>query len=168
VRVLSDAESNAIHRFAGRVVLTGHPDPKLQDLPTATRYPDAPERAYLKAAEADFNAPDTPAATDFLSSLNLTSDKVTVTASRNVVAHVSTIAGRPYIFLANFDGLEAGKIATPRTQRDIQITLDATEGKQLHVLPFLGVESVIPGKQRGEQMQFTLPAVDRGAVAWVN
>lgn len=170
VRVLSDAESSAIHRFAeqgGRVVLTGQSDAKLQDLQNATRYPDAPERAYLKAAEANFDAPDTVAATNFLHGLSLAADKVTVTASRNVVAHVATIGARPYIFLANFDGLKAGAIATPHTQHDIQITLEAPAETRLHVLPFLGVETVISGKPQSGEMQFTLPAVDRGAVAWV-
>ena len=107
VRVLSDVESRAIHKFAeqgGRVVLTGQTDTKLSDLHDATRHPDAPERAYLKAAEADFQGPDTAAAKDFLDGLHLPTDKVTVTASRNVVAHVATVGAHPYIFLANFDG----------------------------------------------------------------
>ena len=170
VRVLSDAESSAIHKFAeqgGRVVLTGQSDAKLKDLGNAARYSDAPERAYLKAAETDFQGPETDAAKEFLGGLHLAADKVTVTASPNVVAHVAAIGGRPYIFLANFDGLKAGEIATPRTQNDIQITMEAPAGAQLHVLPFLGVESVIAGKPLAGQMQFTLPAVERGAVAWI-
>jgi hypothetical protein len=170
VRVMSDAESSSTHRFSaqgGRVIMTGQSDEKLNDLGNAVRYPDTPERAYLKAAEADFNSPDSPWAADFLRSLHL-SDKVEVTASRNLVAHVATIGPRRYIFLANFDGLKAGEVATPRTQHDIQITLEAPAGTQLHILPFLGVESVISGKQRGRQMQFALPSVDRGAIAWIN
>ena len=147
--------------------MTGQADAKLGDLSKAVRYPDAPERAYLKAAEADFNSPDSQWATDFLRSLHL-SDKVEVTASRDVVAHVATIGRRQFIFLANFDGLKAGEVATPSTQHDIKVTLQAPAGTQLHILPFLGVESVISGKQQGRQMQFTLPSVERGAVAWIN
>jgi hypothetical protein len=170
VRIMSDAESSSIHRFSahgGRVIMTGQTDAKLNDLSKAVRYADAPERAYLKSAETDFDSPDSPWATDFLHSLRL-SDKVEITASRNVVAHVATIGRRQLIFLANFDGLKAGEVATPRTQHDIQITLQAPSGTQLHILPFLGVESTIPGKQQGRQMQFTLPSVERGAVAWIN
>ncbi len=170
VRVLSDQESSAIHKFAergGRVVLTGQSDAKLQDVKNALRVPDSPERAYLRAAEADFQSPDNAAASDFLGSLHLTADKVTVTASRNVAAHVATIGPHPYIFLANFDGLKAGEVATPRAQHDIQITMEAPAGTKLHVLPFLGVESVISGTERAGKMQFTLPAVERGAVAWI-
>ena len=147
--------------------MTGQPEAKLNDLTKAVRYPDAPERAYLKSAETDFNSPDSQWATDFLGSLHL-SDKVEVTASRNVVAHVATIGRREFIFLANFDGLKAGEVATPRTQSDIQITLQAPAGTQLHILPFMGVESTVSGKRQGRQMQFTLPSVERGAIAWIN
>ena len=170
VRVVSDAEASSIQRFSeqgGRLITTGKSDAKLGDLSKAVRYSETPERAYLKAAEADFNTADSPWGADFLRSLHVSS-KVEVTASRNLVAHVAMIGTRRYVFLANFDGLKAGEVATPRTQHDVQITLEAPAGTQLHILPFLGVESVISGKQRDGQMRFTLPAVDRGAVAWVN
>jgi hypothetical protein len=170
VRVLSDAESDSIHKFAqqgGRVIATGKTDAKLSDLSAAVRYPGAPERDYLKAAEADFNAPDSPWATEYLAALHL-NNKVEIKASRNVVAQLATIGARPYLFLANFDGLKAGSIATPTTQHDVQITMEAPATAKLHILPFMGEETVVSGKQQGNQMQFTLPALDRGAVAWVN
>jgi hypothetical protein len=170
VRVLSEEESRAIHTFAGKgghVVMTGTPDAKLSDLANAQRIPGTPERAYLRAAAADFQAPETSAAADFLRSLHLPPDKVTVTASRNVVAHVASSGPRTYIFMANFDGLKPGVIAVPRTQHDVRITMEAPGGTQLHILPFLGVESAISGKQNGSRMEFTLPALDRGVVAWV-
>ena len=147
--------------------MTGQSDAKLDDLSSARRYPDAPERAYLKTAETDFDSPDSSWATDFLHTLHL-SGKVEVTASRNVVAHAATIGTRQFLFLANFDGLKAGEVATPRTQHDIQITLPAPAGTQLHILPFLGAESMISGKQQGGQMRFKLPSVERGAIAWID
>ena len=73
-----------------------------------------------------------------------------------------------YIFLANFDGLKAGEVATPRTQHDIEITLQVPAGTKLHILPFLGIETKISGKQEGRQVRFTLPSVERGAIAWIN
>ena len=169
LRIVSDAEAKSIAQFSrqgGRVVLTGQPDAKLNGL-KAVRYPDAPERAYLADATAGFDRPDTSWAAEFIQSLP-PSATVKVTASRNVVAHVATIGNRQYVFLANFDGLQAGEIATPRTQTDIQITLPAPAGTQLHILPFMGKESVISGRQQAGQMQFTLPPIDRGAVVWSN
>jgi hypothetical protein len=170
VRIVNDAESKSIHQFSdqgGSLVMTGQPDAKLNDLSKAHLYPDAPERAYLKSAEADFDHADPALAADLMSTLRVSSG-VEVSASRNVVAHVATIGTRRYIFLANFDGLKPGEIATPRTQRDIEIKLDAHSGSQLHFLPYLGKESVVPSKPAGGGMEFTLPAVERGAVAWID
>jgi hypothetical protein len=168
VRIVNDAESKSIHQFCkqgGGLVMTGQPDPKLNDLSKAHLYPDSPERAYLKSAEADFDHADPATAADLMSTLRVSSG-VEVTASRNVVAHVATIGARHYIFIANFDGLKAGEVATPRTQRNIEIRLDGHPGSQLHILPFLGTESVVSGKPEGSGVEFTLPGVERGAVAW--
>jgi hypothetical protein len=170
VRILSEAESKAIHQFydqGGSVVMTGHPDARVSDLTKARLYPDSPERAYLQSAEANFDAADDSVASDLLSALRVPSG-VDVIASRNVVAHVATIGARRYIFLANFDGLKAGEVATPRVQNDIQITLKASPGAQLHILPFLGKESAVPGRPDGDRTKFTLPAVERGAIAWID
>jgi hypothetical protein len=169
VRMVSDAESKSIHQFynqGGSVVLTGHPDARLNDLSKAHLYPDSPERAYLKSAEADFDHADSATAAGLMSTLRVSSG-VDVTASRNVVAHVATIGARHYIFFANFDGLKAGEVATPRTQRDIEIRFDGHARSKLHILPFLGQESVL-SKPEGNGVRFTLPALDRGAVAWID
>jgi hypothetical protein len=169
VRLVSDAESESIHQFynrGGKLVMTGHPDAKLNDLSQAVRYADCPERAYLKSAEADFEDADASMATGLLSTMRVSSG-VEVTASRNVVAHVATIGARHYIFLANFDGLKGGEVATPRPQTNVEIRLDGISGSRLHVLPFLGQESVVTGKSGGSGVQFTLPSLDRGAVAWI-
>jgi hypothetical protein len=170
VRMVSDAESKSIHQFydhGGSLVLTGHPDAKLNDLSKAHLYPDSPERAYLKSAELDFDHADPATAADLMTTLRVSSG-VDVTASRNVVAHVATIGTRHYIFFANFDGLKAGEVATPRTQRDIEITFDGHAGSKLHILPFLGQESVLSSKPEGNGVRFTLPVFDRGAVAWID
>jgi hypothetical protein len=169
VRVLSDSESKSIHAFDGRggkLILTGSPDDKLKDLSKAARYPDAPERNYLTRAETDFEHADSDATSSLMNALKVSSP-VEVTASQDVVAHVALIGKRECIFLANFDGLEPGKEATPRTQHDIKIKLHANSGNQLHILPFLGEEFVISGERRAEDVEFSLPFLGRGAIAWM-
>jgi hypothetical protein len=64
--------------------------------------------------------------------------------------------------------LKAGEIATPRAQSDVQVTLRAKPGAHLHVLPFLGRESVLSGKTDGPRIRFTLPVLERGAIAWMD
>ena len=168
VRILSSAESEAMRKFVrggGKLVTTGQTDAKLDDLPSAVRYLDAPERAYLKSAEADFNSADQTIARDLLHSLQ-TPGQVEVAASRNVVAHEATIGARQFIFLANFDGLKAGEIAIPRTQHDVIIAFPGNVVPRLHVLPFLGEEFTVSGKQESGVTRFIIPTLDRGAIAW--
>jgi hypothetical protein len=170
VRMVSGAEAQAFHQFdhqGGSLVMTGHPDAKLSDLSQAHLYPDSPERAYLSSADADFERADATIAAELMNNLRVSSG-VDVAASRNVVAHVATIGTRDYIFLANFDGLKAGEVATPRIQKGIDIRVTGHFGSRLHFLPFLGKESLIASQPDAKGVRFTLPALDRGAVAWID
>src|SRR5271154_1338434 len=74
IRIVSDAESKSIHQFSdqgGSLVMTGQPDAKLNDLSKARLYPDSPERAYLKSAEADFDHADPALASDLMKTLRV-------------------------------------------------------------------------------------------------
>jgi hypothetical protein len=168
VRVLSDAESQAVHRFqqqGGKLVLTGRPDAKLDDIAAAIRLPDSPERNYLEAASNHF---DTVRPADQPALLHAVQDdaEFEITAPRDVVAHAATIEGTSYIFFANFCGLQAGTIATPIPQPGIRITAPTRLGTRMHVLPFLGKESIVSGQPVAAKMQFQPPRLDRGAVVW--
>jgi hypothetical protein len=168
VRMLSSAESSAIHRFQerGRLVLTGHPDAALNDITGAIRFADSPERAYLQRASGNF---ETTRPTGREVSLIHTIEgtpQIKIIASREVVAHAATINGSRYIFLADFAGLQAGKRATPIPQSEIRIMTPGTWGTRMHLLPFLGTESLVTGSPSGANMQFRLPSLERGAVVW--
>lgn len=168
VRVLSDTESTAVHRFqqqGGKLVLTGQPDAKLDDMRAAVRFPDCPERSYLERASTRFDEvrPSDPPAL-----LHAVEDRsgLDIQAPRDVVAHAATIEGASYIFFANFTGLQAGKVATPTLQPGITITIPARLGTRMHLLPFLGKESMVSGHPADANMQFRLPPLQRGAVVW--
>ncbi len=168
VRVLSDTESSALHRFqqqGGKLLLTGHPDAKLDDITAAVRFPDSPERRYLATATADFDAADPASETKLLGAIE-DHPEIEIAAPRDVVAHVATITGTTYIFFANFTGLQAGKVATPASQSGVRITLPDRPGTRMHVLPFLGKESVVKGSSSENKIQFELPPLLRGTVVW--
>jgi hypothetical protein len=76
------------------------------------------------------------------------------------------IDGTYSIFFANFTGLEGGEVATPTPQHGITITVPERLGARMHVLPFLGKESVVSGHQVDANMRFQLPTLDRGTVIW--
>jgi hypothetical protein len=168
VRVLDDAESTAVHRFqqqGGQVILTGQPDAKLNDITAAVRFPDCPERSYLEKASTHF---DTVGPSDQPELLHAIQDRseLAIQAPRDVVAHAAMIDGTYSIFFANFTGLEAGEVSTPTPQHGITITVSERLGGRMHVLPFLGKESVVNGAQVDASIRFQLPTLDRGTVIW--
>lgn len=171
VRVLSDEEAATIQQLSSagtRVVITGEADKKLAGLGSAVRFPGQPEIAYVTAAEKDFDASN-PASQPALLQAIATESDVQVIVSKNVVAHEAKLNGRTYVFFANFDGLKAGAIATPITQHDIRLIVPAQSGSTLHVLPFLGTETVLnpkPSQQDGKE-EFVIPEIERGAVVWL-
>jgi hypothetical protein len=168
VRVLSDEESAAVHSFqqkGGKVVLTGQPDAKLDGIAAAIRFPDCPERSYLERASTHF---DTVSPSEESALLDAIEDhpELGITAPRDVVAHAASIEGTIYIFFANFTGLQAGTRATPTSQSGIRITAPSRLGTSMHVLPFMGRESIIRGRLADANTQFLLPPLERGAVVW--
>ncbi|MGA8532306.1 MAG: hypothetical protein WB622_21450 [Acidobacteriaceae bacterium] len=168
VRVLSEQEAAGVGAFAaqgGRVVLTGTTDPRLDALKSAARFPDQPELRYLDAAQKDFYGVNPASEAALLRAIESKTD-VQFDASQNVVIHEARVNGRTYLFLANFSGLQAGQNETPTAQRGIRVTASATLGKTLHWLPFLGTETTVNGQASGDRVSFTLPALERGAVAW--
>ena len=171
VRVLGQREVGEIRSFAaagGRVLLTGESDSKLSDLQGATRLPDDPARQYLAQAEKDFSSanPDTEAA--FLGAIDTSSkaNNIHLSASQDVVVHASTIEGSTYLFLANFAGIKAGETVTPTPQLDVRIDVPSHLGTSMHLLPYLGVESVLRGQRSGDRVTFVIPQIERGAVVW--
>lgn len=168
VRVVSDEEAASLRRLKARgvrVVTTGKTDKRLDSLSEATRFPDSPEVRYLERAQKDFYGSDPASEPDFLRAIATDSD-VTVNASPDVVVHEARIGGRTYLYLANFAGLQAGQNETPAAQGSIRITVKGHTGRTLHVLPFLGTESQVSGKLTGEAVEFDVPSLERGAVAW--
>ncbi len=168
VRALNDEEIAGMVAFSGhggRLVLTGHADPRLHLIADAARFPENPQLAYLENAQKDFSASDPASAPDFLKAIRTTTD-VQVAASKDVVAHEARIGGRTYLFLANFSGLVADQKETPEPQHDIRISAAQSLGGTMHLLPFMGTETVLHGRPAGNGYTFTIPELDRGAVVW--
>ncbi len=168
VRALSDQEASALHRLAARrvhIVLTGKTDHRLDSLRDAVRFPDSPQLRYLDRVRNDFHDSDAASEPDFLRAITNDFD-VKVDASPDVVVHQARIGARTYLFLANFAGLQAGQNETPVVQRGIRITVKGHTGRTLHLLPFLGTESQVNGKLSGGTVEFELPSLERGTVAW--
>jgi hypothetical protein len=168
VRVLSDQESSAVHKFqqrGGKLVLTGALDSKLKDIADAVRFPDSPERNYLERASASFASVQPSDQANLLHAIQ-GHQNLRIAAPRDVVSHAATIHGANYIFFANFTGLIAGELAAPTPQSDIRITVPAQWSPRMHVLPFMGKETTVTGSRSGSNMQFLVPTLERASVVW--
>ena len=170
VRVLDEKEIATIHRFAargGRVVIDGASNSGLGDLDGAVRLQDDPARAYLANAERDLASARPDEQTTFLQAVGSAGDTaVQVHAAKDVVAHAMQIRGKIYLFVSSFTGIKPGVELTPTTQTDVSVTVPISLGSTMHVLPFLGTETVVHGTRAGERESFAVPALDRGMVAW--
>jgi hypothetical protein len=168
VRIINAAELESLRRFAahgGKIVVTGAANRQLESLHGSVRLTAGDEAKYLGAAEKDFASSDPSSQPELLKAIS-TSTGVEVKASKNVVMHEAQIGNRTYLFFANFDGLEAGKKATPATQQGIELRVPTRLGAKLHWLPFMGDETTVNGKADEQILRFTLPDLERGAVAW--
>jgi hypothetical protein len=170
VRVLGEQEIAAIHRFAkegGRVVIDGASNGGLSDLDHALRLPDDPARAYLADAARDYATAQPQGQIAFLKGVGPgDEDAVQLNAGRDVVAHAMRIDGKTYLFFSNFSGIKAGVELTPAIQTNVSVTVPVRLGATMHVLPFLGTETVVNGTRVGERESFAVPALERGMVVW--
>ncbi len=170
VRVLDAHEIATIHHFAvngGRVVINGESNSGLSDLVRATRLPDDPAQKYLEGAEHDYANARPEAQTAFLNAVGTgVDDAIQVKAGSDVVAHAMRIDGKTYLFFANFSGIKPGVELTPMTQENVTVTLPDSLGTSMHVLPFLGVETMVKGTRTSERVSFVVPAMERGTVVW--
>ncbi len=90
-----------------------------------------------------------------------------IEAPPTVTSNIALVDGAPHIFFANFTGLVPHKIATPTAQTGVRISVRAGKKRILRVLPFLGEVQSVQGQTAADRTTFTLPPLERGAVAWI-
>jgi len=130
------------------------------------RFTNCPAKAYLKSMEKDFATGSQSDPKEFVASMDTRAD-LSVAAAPSVAANIASVHGQVHVFVANFSGLVPRKIAVPTVQRGVKISTPAGKDKILRVLPFLGEVHTVQGQRVGDRLVFTLPAFERGVVAWI-
>jgi hypothetical protein len=169
VTVLSDAEKQALNRFASsgaRVVITGHNVTGLATSGRVLAYERCPASLYLDKLGKDFSSGLGEMPKEFLQILAVKSD-IELDAPSTIAANFGVVDGSAHLFLANFAGLVPGKVATPTPVAGARVRIPAALGNSLAYLPFLGQTQILKGTIQGDMMQFELPAIERGAAIWV-
>jgi endo-alpha-1,4-polygalactosaminidase (GH114 family) len=173
VSSLDDSEKNALSRYGsagGRIVLTGTDSLGAIARGQVSRFPHCPGKEFLSDLQRDVHADPDGTARAFLEALSRPDSvaaAVTVVAPPLVVVYATAMGQKIHFYLANFEGLVPHAVATPQPQFNVRIKTPVDAGNVLHVVPFLGTESLIPGKEEGTSITFELPTLERGAIAWL-
>jgi hypothetical protein len=168
VSILSDEERSALHEFlskGGHLVITGTDATGLADATGIARFRECPAKSYFEHAQKDFAGASQLIPAEFLASID-TKPQMSVDAAPTVATNIAVVNGKPTIFFANFTGLVPHKIAVPTPQGGVRISTPAADNRTICVLPFLGETQIVHGKRIGDRLVFTLPELERGAVAW--
>jgi hypothetical protein len=169
VRVLDEKEKALLRDYGkqgGRIVVSGSDATGLEPAENVIQLPDSPGKQYNALLEKDFDSASPDSAEKFFSSL-AGGVSIRVQASTQVATSISrTPDGHSNVFLANFAGLKAGSNPVQTPQNGVEISLQGKTSGRGFFLPFLGQVQEIAGVRQGESLNFTLPAIAKGAVFW--
>jgi hypothetical protein len=169
VRILSQTELDQLHTLSAacKIISTTNTDPKLIGLRNLVQIQGDPGSSYLALAQKDFDAASVDTQSKFLDSLNPASE-FSVHASPDVAVYIATVQNHTQWFFANFKGLKQGAATVPTPEQNVVLEAPLRGGTTLHLLPFLGTQVTLTGTVSGDRVKFTIPQIDRGAVAWTD
>jgi hypothetical protein len=169
VSVLDQSEKQGLQGFVGqggKLVIVGADATGMAATRNIAVLPGDPAGAFYAALLQDFAAASANPPKELFHDLGVKSE-VELKAPSTVAANFGLLNGTAHIFLANFGGLVPNQVAVPEPARGILVKIPAKMGDTLTFLPFLGEAQILQGEKKGDQVEFTLPAVERGAVVWV-
>jgi len=170
VTVLTDVEKQVLKRFTdsgGRLVITGHNSTGFAASERILSRENCPASLYLGKLEKNFLGGSQELSMEFLKVLGVKSE-LEIEAPPTLAVNFGQVNGVPHLFIANFTGLVPGKVATPTPISGAKVTIPVGMGNSLAYLPFLGETQILHGTKHGDIMEFVLPSIERGAVAWVS
>jgi hypothetical protein len=169
VSVVTGAEKQSLQRFAdrgGRLVITGHNATGFTASEHILPLENCPASLYLGKLEKNFMGSSQEMPLEFLTLIGVKSE-IEIEAPPTVAVNFGQVNGAPHLFFANFTGLVPGKIATPAAVSGAKVTIPGSLGNSLAYLPFMGQTQILHGTKHGDRMQFELPPIERGGIAWV-
>jgi len=170
VRVLGESEQQSLKDFAAagkRVIITGTDVTELGDAKNVVRMPECPGRAYSASLEKDFENASPESQKEFFSNLQ-GGEAVRIEAGPHVATSISRTAdGHINCFFANFAGLKGGSNPIQTPQTGVKVMVSSKSSGKGFFLPFMGQVQPVQGLQSGDDVTFTLPAISKGAVFWI-
>ena len=155
----------------GKYDETGAPRAANPILKLKNRFPNCPGKAYYAALQkkwepASFDTLRKTYLGQILEASGFKSD-VQIDASPLVSTQIALVDGKISVFLANFDGLKSKENAQQTPAQNVRITFPADGPHTISFLPFLGEAQKIEGTFHDGKLSCELPAIEKGAVVWV-
>jgi len=169
VHLLDATEERSMRMFedaGGKLVLNGQSAKLFQKSTRVVRFPEDPGSRYLIAAKSDIEHATTDSESDFVQALDDRFD-ISVKAPEDLIVHVAQVNHEPHFFFANFHGLHPGTVAVPVPVENVHILAPLALGTTLHLLPFMGTATAIQGVPSEGKVDFTIPQIERGSIAWI-
>ena len=169
VSILSEAEKAELRRYAengGRILILGRNVTGLSTTPKIMQYAADPAKGYYAGAQSNIVDATKTAPKEFLETMKV-KNGMEIEAPPTVATNFGRVDGAPHVFLANFGGLVPSKVAVCSPASGIRVKIPSGTGESMAYLPFLGELQVLRGTRDGDQVEFTLPPVERGAVVWL-
>ena len=159
----AEASTNPIHHLIGK---------------NCIYRPNCPGKAYYSQLQKEFNqqaAVGTFESAEFnklrqefaADVLKVSTSDAEVSASPFVSSQIATVNGKPAVFLANFKGLKSKEVARQTLEQIIKVTFSARAPGTIVFLPFLGQPQKIRGEFNHGKLSCMLPAIEKGAVVWL-
>src|SRR6516165_7195087 len=168
VTYLSEVEKGDLRRFVGRggrLVILGSDRTGVAAQTHALELSADSTGSYFAALQRDFTRASGNLPGDFLEAARVQT-QIALEAPATVAANFASVAGEPHIFLANFGGLLPGKVIAPARVSGIRVKIASPKDTKLTYLPFLGKPEFLTGVREGNNLEFVLPALERGAIVW--
>lgn len=94
---------------------------------------------------------------------------VEIENARGCVSQITSVNGKPTVYIANFTGLKSKENAIPIVRRDVSITFkNAAKGAVVNFLPFLGKKMELKGEWKDGHLIVKLPNFLRGGIVFLN
>lgn len=167
VRIVGDQELHLLQAFSsrkGRLIATGGTEKHVAALPGLVEVPGFPG-VHLLTGPYKATISTESVDRELLRTVGNAGDYA-ISAPSGLVAYVAKVDNKTHWFLANFSGLQTGASTRPVPARNVVLHAPCSAGAVLHVVPFLGTETMLHGRRSTTGVEFVLPEVDRGLVAW--
>jgi hypothetical protein len=140
--------------------------------------PNCPGRAYYAQLQKEFNqqagagtsesAEFSKLRQEFAAEVSkIVEPAVELTASPFVSSQIAKVDGKVSVFLANFKGLKSKEIAHQTPEQNVKVSFSAKGPGTIVFLPFLGQPQKIHGEFNQGKLSCELPAIEKGAVVWL-